>query len=108
MEHIKALAPAVENVRSYLRPGGRLLAQVPGTFSPFSLLNRALSSSVARLILKRTQDRDAESVFPAYYDRCWHGGLIRLFGRSWSQLEVRPLYTGAGYVRFSRILTAAY
>ena len=108
MEHIKPLSAAIDNVHSYLRPGGTLLAQLPGRFSPFSLLNLLLPSAFTRLLLRRTQDRDPETVFPAHYDRCWYDGLAGLFRDQWSEWKVRPLYTGAGYVVFSPVLTAVY
>jgi SAM-dependent methyltransferase len=107
-EHVRSTAAALENIRSYLKPGGTLVAQLAGAWSPFSLANRLVPGDVARFLLQRTHERDPETVFPARYDSCRHSALTGLLERSWSEYEVLPLFTGAGYVLFSRVLTAAY
>lgn len=107
-EHVRSTAVALENVRSYLKPGGTLIAQLAGAWSPFSIANRIIPERLAQTLLNRAHERDPESVFPARYDRCSYSALTPLLERGWSEYEVRPLFTGAGYVLFSRVLTAAY
>jgi SAM-dependent methyltransferase len=108
LEHVRSTHDVFRNVHRYLRPGGSLIAQLAGRNSPFALLNRALPGRVARDVLARTQGRACESIFQARYDRCSYTALTELLEPLWGRYEVRPLFTGAGYVLFSRALTAAY
>lgn len=61
-----------------------------------------------RTLLGRTQARDPDTVFPARYDGCTHSELSAMLEPDWSAHTVTPLFSGAGYVLFSRLLTAAY
>jgi SAM-dependent methyltransferase len=108
-EHVESTERVLESIHAYLRPGGTLLAQLAGKRSPFSVANRILPRSASRRLLRGTQGRDPDSVFPARYDRCTHSELTGLLeAQNWEQYEVLPLFTGAGYVVFSRAITAAY
>ena len=108
LEHVSSLEAAMRNVRAYLQPGGHLVAQLPGAFSVFALLNRAVPHTWAVRIMGWVQGRPAESVFPAHYDRCWHSALEQLMRHGWSSAEVQPLFTGAPYFRFSKAARAVY
>lgn len=108
MEHVKPLDVAFENLRSYLRPGGRLIAQMSGTFSVFGLANQLLPHRVGMWVLTRLVGKDPEEVFPAHYHRCWASALQRILA-GWGKGEVIPLYVGAmPYFRFSNLLRALY
>lgn len=107
LEHVKPLDGAFENMRTYLRPGGCLIAVFSGTFAAFALLNRAIPQPIGRWILKRLFGRPIESTFPAHYHHCWYSALERML-ISWTQSQIVPYYTGAGYFRFSRVLRAIY
>jgi SAM-dependent methyltransferase len=107
LEHVSSTARVLENARAYLRPGGWLLAQTAGSRSPFAIGNRILPPRIAQLVLQRTQSRDADAIFPARYDQCRYSALTALLD-DWSEHEVVPLFTGAGYALFSRALTVAY
>jgi SAM-dependent methyltransferase len=107
-EHVRSTEAVLKNIAAYLRPGGTLLAQLAGARSPFSLANRILPAGLSRKLLHRSQGRAPDSVFPATYDRCTHSELSAILDQRFSESEVVPLYTGAGYVLFSRVLTAAY
>jgi SAM-dependent methyltransferase len=108
LEHVESVPAALDNLRAYLRPGGRLIAQLPGAFSLAALANRAVPAAVARRLLRRTQGRGAAEVFPARYDRCWFTALEQLLERGWDSPRVLPLFTGVFYFSFSRPLRAAY
>ena len=108
MEHIPDLGSALDNVRSYMRPGGTLLAQLAGGRSPFALANRLMPSRVKELILGRAQDRPPESVFPARYDRCTYSGLRGMLVAGWSDVTVVPLHNAIGYVERWPVPRAAY
>jgi SAM-dependent methyltransferase len=108
-EHVKDVDAAIRNVFSYLRPGGKLVIQMSGGFSPFSLANRLLPPGLARRIVSKTQGRDPESIFPAYYRDCSYGALSRIMREHpWADWEVEPLFVAAGYVLRSRGLMCAY
>jgi SAM-dependent methyltransferase len=107
LEHVKPLDAALNNVRLYLKPGGRLVAHLSGKFSFFGLANQALPSAVAPWILKALLRRDPETVFPAFYHHAWQGKLHDLLA-AWSAFEVVPRFNGAVYLRFSSIAQRPY
>ena len=106
-EHVKPLPAALSHVHGYLKPGGLMIAQLSGTFSMFGVLNRVVPDRLGKMAMEKLLKRDPESVFPAFYDRCWHSALARDLAR-WQSAEIVPLYTGAGYLAFARPLQALY
>lgn len=107
LEHVKPLAEALENIRRYLIPGGTFLAHLSGKFSAFALLNQLLPHRVSVWALKRLLGRDPRTVFPAHYDECWYGALVRIT-TAWTEAEVLPRYRGSGYFKFLGVLERAY
>jgi SAM-dependent methyltransferase len=108
LEHVADLDLALDNMRRYLKPGGQLLVQLAGGRSPSGLANRALPHFLAVFVLHRLLGEDPERVFPAHYDRCWQSGLAGLLTEGWESVEIIPLYTGAGYARFSKLFTGLF
>jgi len=107
LEHVRPLPAAIENLRSYLRPGGQLVAQFSGTFGLFGLLSRVVPDRVTPALLDRMFDRPRTTTFPAYYHKCWASALART-GRTWSSFEIISRHEGARYFAFSRHVQAAY
>jgi SAM-dependent methyltransferase len=108
MEHVKPLDVAIENLRLYLRPGGRLIAQMSGKFAVFGLLNQALPDKAGMWALTHLVGKSPSEVFPAFYHRCWYSSLERML-EGWSGREIVPLHVGAvPYWKFSRLLQSAY
>jgi len=107
LEHVRPLPAAMENLRTYLRPGGRLVAHLSGTLGLFGLASRVVPARLTPALLERMFDRPRSTTFPAYYDRCWAGALATM-GRSWSSFDVIPRHVGARYFAFSRHVQAAY
>lgn len=107
LEHVRPLDEVVASLRSYLRPGGRFVAFLSGTFSVYALVNRVLPQRVGTWAMQRLLNRPADTMFRAYYDRCWASALERVFA-DWSEVEVVPRWHGAGYFAFSSGLTALY
>ena len=107
LEHVKPLERALENIHCYLRPGGALVVQVSGKFSMFAVANRVLPGRVGDWALRRLLDRDPETVFPAYYDRCYATALAKLLA-DWSDVRIIPRFRGAGYLAFSDLLERLY
>lgn len=106
-EHVRPLADAIANIRDLLKPGGRLVAEVPGRYTVVSALNRTVPHSVAKLLLERLLSREPATVFPAHYDGCWHDALVDMF-HEWSRVEIRPLYRSAHYFDFAPPLRTLY
>jgi SAM-dependent methyltransferase len=107
LEHVPDLEKTFRNLGSYLTPGGYLLAAFSGRNSVFACANRLLPYRVSRTLLGMLLHRPQESVFPAHYDKCTADGIsIALEG--WPEVDVRPWFVGASYLRFSRRLRAAY
>ena len=107
LEHVKPLRNALENIRSYLRPGGVLVTQLSGSFSGFGLINKLVPQKFGIWAMRVLLARAPETVFPAYYDHCYYSALIRIMS-PWSECTVTPLYRGAGYFDFSPRLQRLY
>jgi SAM-dependent methyltransferase len=106
-EHVAPLDVAVANVWSYLLPDGQMVAMLSGLFSLFGVVNKVTPTHFGPWILRHMTGRDPETVFPAYYDRCYYSALVKLFG-NWSAVDVLPQYQGASYFRWSRHAQGAY
>jgi SAM-dependent methyltransferase len=69
IEHFANNEKFLQNAYSILRPGGYLLAQFPGRFSPFAIINRMLPQRISRKLLDKFTDSPGELGFKAIYDR---------------------------------------
>lgn len=107
MEHVPDVGAAFDNLRTYLVPGGTIVAQFAGRWSAFSVANRVVPHELAKKILWRANRREPDSVFPALYDRCTFGELTETL-EPWGSAEVFAQFTAAEYVLFSRVLTSGY
>ena len=96
-------------MRSYLRPGGRLVAQLAGGRSIPGLLNRAIPHAAATQLVTRLSfgRYSTDTVFPAHYDRCHWSGLQAAFG-GWNDVAITPQFTGAQYFSFARPVLVPY
>jgi SAM-dependent methyltransferase len=107
LEHVRLMAPAVANVRAYLRDGGLFVATLSGGWSLFAIANRLVPHRIARAALHRLLGRDPATVFPAPYDSCTASALRRHLA-GWSEVNVVPIYQGAMYFGFFQPLQALY
>lgn len=98
-EHIRPLGTAVENLRTYLRPGGVLVASFPGGRTYFAVLNRIVPTPAKHWLLKNFHnDDDPADIFPAYYDQCHYRALEKMF-RPWGETSIESFHTGVGYLK---------
>jgi SAM-dependent methyltransferase len=107
LEHVKPLDRTFANIHLYLRPGGVVVAQLSGKFSAFALINQLIPRRVGVRFLDRLLGRDAGTVFPAFYDRCYASALARILV-GWSEVRIVPRFRGAGYFAFSRTVQRLY
>lgn len=107
LEHVAPMAEAIANVKSYLRPGGRFVAQLSGGRALFALVNRVVPHRLAVLSMRYLLGRDPATVFPAPYDRCTHTELQRLLA-GWSRARIIPRYAGGHYFMFLPPLQHVY
>lgn len=107
LEHVRSMSASLANIRRYLRPGGTFVAQLSGRFAVYAALNAVVPRRSGMWAMKKLLHRNPETVFPAYYDRCWHSALVRL-GTDWESFDVKPIYCSAIYFNFSKSLQRAY
>ena len=107
LEHVKPLDVALANLRSYLVPGGLMVAQLSGAFAAFALAARVVPFRLSRAAMVLLLDVDAEEKFPTHYDRCWYAALDRMLAQ-WSEHSILPRYKGGRYFRFARPAERAY
>jgi SAM-dependent methyltransferase len=107
LEHVDSMSDALENMRAYLRPQGRMVAQISGTFGPFALLARVIPHSISRRLMQRLLGARPEEKFPTRYDRC-HASALEPLLAGWSDHEIVPRFKGGAYFSFSRPLERAY
>ena len=107
LEHVGSIGAALENMRSYLRPGGRMVAQISGTFAAYALLARVIPHSISKQLMRRLLGANPEEKFPTHYDRCYASALDRLLS-NWTDHGIQPRFKGGAYFRFCRPLERAY
>jgi SAM-dependent methyltransferase len=106
-EHVRPLDRAVANLQAYLRPDGHLVALFSGRFSAFGILNGLIPARVGVMLMRTLLRRDPESVFPAYYDRCYASALESLLA-GFSSVDVTPIFQGGSYFNFALPLRRVY
>lgn len=107
LEHVKPLSNAIDNIYSYLRADGHLVAMLSGRNAHFAVINRVVPETIGVLAMQHLLRRTPDSVFHAHYDACTYSELSRLL-EAWRDVTIQPHYRGASYFNFSRSLTTIY
>ena len=107
LEHVEDLEMAVSNIKSYLRPGGRLVAQLSGSFALFAVIARMTPHKYRDMALEKLLKMNPDEKFKTHYDRCGEKSLERLLD-NWGHHEIVPRYCGAMYFSFFRPLEQLY
>lgn len=107
LEHIEHIDLAINNVRSYLKPTGTFFSVLSGRNAHFAIINRILPERFGKWAMKRLLNREPDSVFHAYYDRCTATDLLHIFV-DWDDVLIIPEYRGASYFAFSKFLRRLY
>lgn len=106
-EHIEHLDVALDQLRSYLKPGGRLVAVFSGKHAVFAVLKRLIPDRLGSWLVWRIMGQPRDAVFPAFYTGCTDEALHGMLDR-WAEPEVLGLWRGANYFRFLRPLAGLY
>jgi SAM-dependent methyltransferase len=107
LEHVKPLDIVLENLRSYLRPGGLMVAQLSGKFSVYALIASVVPARLGELASQRLLGRDPQTMFRTHYHHCYDRALRRLL-QPWGEWEIVPRYRGGVYFDFSPALRSIY
>jgi SAM-dependent methyltransferase len=99
LEHVADVPAAVRHMARVLKPGGVALHFVPGRYSLFGMLARALPfGPLVRLVhavMPWTRDHVG---FPIYYDSCYPAALEREFlGSGFSEVKTWITWAQPGY-----------
>jgi 2-polyprenyl-6-hydroxyphenyl methylase/3-demethylubiquinone-9 3-methyltransferase len=106
-EHVRPLEQAIDNIHTYLRHGGQLVAMLSGRNAIFAVLNRIVPERLGKEAMKHLLNREPDSVFRAHYDSCTYTELNILF-QDWSNVEITPMFRGAAYLSFFRPAAISY
>lgn len=106
-EHVHSVPAALGNLYSYLKPGGLAVISLSGRYSAFGILNMLLPHRIGVKLVARVMRRDPQTIFPAFYDHCYHSALVSLLA-DWSSVEITRQWAGAAYFRSFRPVLAAY
>ena len=107
LEHVRSVPDALDNFHAYLKPGGIAVISLSGRYSLFGIINMLIPQRLGVQIVARVMRRDPETVFPAYYDRCYRSALQR-DTELWSASTIVSAWAGASYFRSVRPVQAAY
>jgi SAM-dependent methyltransferase len=107
LEHVPNMASALSRFRSYLKPGGTLLARFAGRWAVFAVGSRLMPHTLRVQLLWRLIGSPPDNHFPTHYDRCTARDFDLMLA-GWSEYEIVPYYRAAGYFAFSRPIQRMY
>lgn len=101
IEHFSDNKKFLGNAYRILRPGGFLLAQFPGRYSPFAVVNRMLPQKVSRKLLDKFTDSPGELGFKAVYDRTNYTSFKRMVDETgFKEVYYLPGFYSSYYLEF--------
>jgi 2-polyprenyl-6-hydroxyphenyl methylase/3-demethylubiquinone-9 3-methyltransferase len=107
LEHVESVPAALQSLRSALRVGGTLVAQLSGRYALFAIAARLMPHRARVRVLSRLLHEPMQEKFPTRYDRCWAAALERLL-TPWAEYELVSFYRGASYLTPLRPIQRAY
>jgi SAM-dependent methyltransferase len=102
IEHFENTERFLQECFLALRPGGLCMAQFPGRYAPFAILNRCLRHRFTQFLLSNLRPgSQGELGFRAYYDRTNYSAFVRLARASGFGIEYSlPGFFSSGYFAF--------
>jgi SAM-dependent methyltransferase len=107
LEHVTEMRRVLENMQCYLKPGGRMVAQLSCRFAAYALLARVVPYRISRHLMATLLSANPEEKFPTRYESCDASSLTALLA-DWSAFQVIPRHRGASYFGFWKPLEALY
>jgi SAM-dependent methyltransferase len=102
LEHFEDTGNFLQQCFLALRPGGLCIAQFPGRYAPFAVLNRCLPHRVTKFLLANLRPGSEGALgFRAYYDRTNYSAFVRMAKTSGFEVEYYlPGFFSSGYFAF--------
>jgi ubiquinone/menaquinone biosynthesis C-methylase UbiE len=102
LEHLESLEDFVRNSKEAMKAGGYFIHVFPSRFAPFALINRALPHFLSTKVLYFVAPhRKGIQGFPAFYDRCYYSGIIKLLEtHGFDVIDARMGYHQSLYYQF--------
>jgi SAM-dependent methyltransferase len=103
VEHFSDNEQFLKNVFRVLRPNGFFIAQFPGRYAPFAIINRMLPKTASRLLIDVSMSEDAHALgFKAYYDRTNYSAFSKIVNETgFNTLYYLPGYYSSSYADFA-------
>ena len=93
VEHFHNTEYFLKNAYNALRPNGFLIAQFPGRYAPFAIINRMLPQKISRAWLKVSMRNASLLGFTAHYDRTHYSAFSKIARRAGFKI----IYYSPGY-----------
>lgn len=102
LEHVRDNNRAIGSIARSLNPGGRTHHYMPSKWHPYSLLLRMVGAAWQKRLIGMLRPEAAGTTgYPAFFDHCSPGQMLRLFRRhGFTEVEIVPFYSAAGYFDF--------
>jgi len=102
LEHFSNNELFLKNAHHILRPGGFLIAQFPGRYAPFAIVNRILPGSLKKRLLKAAMGETADVLgYVAHYDRTDYPSFARMVkDTGFNVVYYSPGYYSSTYAAF--------
>lgn len=101
LEHVVDSRAALENMATYIKPGGRIIFFAPCRNSAFARLNMILPEELKKKLLGFLYGEKAETIgFRAYYDRCTPREMERSAHEIGLEVEKKMIFYNSNYFTF--------
>lgn len=102
LEHVQDNNRAIGSLARSLHPGGRMHHYIPSKWHPYSILLRFVGAAWQKRLIRLLRPEAAGTTgYPAFFDHCSPGQMLKLFRQhGFTDVEIVPFYGAAGYFDF--------